>query len=351
MEIKLGLGIHWLQDETRDDLVGLVQEAERLGYDQIWVSNEKFFRDMYVTATVIAENTARPRIGTFVADPYTHHPALTAMAVGALDDVSGGRAILGLGAGGTGFPVMGIERLKPARAIRETAEVVRRLWRGETLDFQGQVIKVNNGRLNVTPARQDIPVIIATRGNLVLQTAGEVADGVMIATYAEPVGLAHALHMVEEGARKAGRSLDDLTLISRVDACISQDRRAAFDAVKPMAAVFLWTSYPDREFVRRVGLQVPNEVESIIAQRDYNLMVENAHLIPDEFVDKFCWAGTPQDVANKVAAVARMGIDNITFLPHPPRGGSIHETVREFAQTVKPTVEAILASEQTKDFS
>ena len=342
MTINLGLGIHWLESKTRDDLVDLVQEAERLGYDQIWVSNEKFFRDMYVTATLIAENTREAKIGTFVADPYTQHPALTAMAVGTLDEVSRGRAILGIGAGGTGFPAMGIQRRKPAQAIRESVDVVRRLWRGETVDMQGEVIEMNNGRLNVRPRRPDIPIIIATRGNLVLQLAGEIADGVMIATYAEPQGLAHALDMVQKGARKAGRSLDDLTLISRVDACISQDRRAAYDAVKPMAGVFLWTSYPDRQFVERVGLQVPDEVEEIIAKRDYNLMVENAHLIPDEFVDKFCWAGTPEEVAQKVAAVVQMGIHNITFLPHPPRSGTIYETVREFALTVKPMVQDII---------
>lgn len=342
MDIKLGLGIHWLESQSREDLVELVREAEAMGYDQLWISNEKFFRDMYVTATLVAENTERVKVGTFVADPYSHHPALTAMAVGTLDDVSHGRAILGMGAGGTGFPVMGIRRIKPARAIEEAVPVIRQLWEGKTVDFKGEVVKVKEGRLNITPARQDIPVIVATRGNLVLQTGGRVADGVMIATYAEPVGVEHALQMVKKGAADAGRVFEELTLISRVDACISQDRRAAYDAVKPMVGVFLWTSYPDRQFVHRVGLEVPDELEEIIAERDYNLMAPNAHLIPDEFVDKFCWAGTPEEVARQVAEVVRMGITNITFLPHPPAGGTIHETVQEFAQTVKPMVEGMM---------
>jgi hypothetical protein len=58
-----------------------------------------------------------------------------------------------------------------------------------------------------------------------------------------------------------------------------------------MVGIFLWTSYPDRSFGRRVGLEVPAELEDIIAKRDYNLMVPNEHLIPDTFVGKFCWAG------------------------------------------------------------
>ena len=148
--------------------------------------------------------------------------------------------------------------------------------------------------------------------------------------------------MVKTGAARVGRSLDELTIISRVDACISEDRRAAIDAVKPMVGVFLWTSYPDRRFVERVGLEVPDELEAIIAKRDYNLMAPNAHLIPDEFVDKFCWAGTAKDVADQVARVVDMGIERITFLPHRPRGGGTLETINAFAAEVKPMVEAAL---------
>ncbi len=344
MTVKLGMGLHWPDETGYKHLVEILGELESLGYDEIWVSNEKFFRDMYITCAVASERTTRAQIGTFVADPYTHHPALTAMAMATLDEISGQRAILGLGAGGTGLPVMGIKRAKPAAAIRETIQVVRDLWAGKTVNFQGEVIQVSNGRLNVLPPRSDIPIVVASRGNLVLQVGGELADGVMIATYAEPTGLRHALALVEKGTRKAGRSLDDLTIISRVDACISHDRRAAYDAVRPMVGVFLWTSYPDREFVRQVGLEVPAELEALIAKRDYNLMAPNAHLIPDEFVDKFCWAGTPDEVAARVAEVVRMGIHHITFLPHAPAGGDILETMREFAQTVRPALEAAARS-------
>jgi len=90
-----------------------------------------------------------------------------------------------------------------------------------------------------------------------------------------------------------------------------------------------------------VGLEVPEALDSIIARRDYNLMAPNAHLIPDEFVEKFCWAGTAEDVARKVAAVVKLGIRNITFLPHPPEGGTTAETIRAFARDVKPLVEGV----------
>lgn len=340
MKINLGAGLHWT-DSSFDETLAYISLCESLGYEQLWVANEKFFHEMYVTSSAAAMHTSRIKIGTFIADPYTYHPALTSIAIGTLDEVSRGRAILGIGAGGTGFPEMGIKRAKPAQAVKEAVLVIRRLLNGERVDFQGKVIHVNHCKLNFV-TRKDIPIIVASRGDMVLQAAGEVADGVMIATYAEPIGIKYAMERVASGARKAGRKLKDLTLISRVDACISKDRHVAIEAVKHMVGIILWTSYPDRKFVHRVGLEVPDELEEIIARRDYNLMAENTHLIPESFVDKFCWAGTAEEVANKVADVARLGINNITFLPHAPHGGNTLDTVREFAETVKPTVEEML---------
>ncbi|MCC6146225.1 MAG: LLM class flavin-dependent oxidoreductase [Anaerolineaceae bacterium] len=341
MGIELGVALHWTEDIDVEETTAFIEEIEELGYDQIWVSNEKFFWDMNTVAAVVARQTHKVKIGTFVSDPYSVHPALSAMFINTLDRISGGRAILGLGAGGTGFPVMGMKRTKPAVAIQEAVHVIRGLLKGETVDFQGQVIQCKRGRLNVR-SRGDIPIIVATRGDLVFRVGGAVADGVMISTYAEPQGIGYAISEIAKGAELAGRSLSDLTLISRVDTCISEDRQLAINAVKPMLSVSLWNSYPDRVFVHRVGLEVPAEVEEIIAKRDYNLMVENAHLIPDEFAEKYCWAGTAEEVARKVADVVRLGVDNITFLPHPPAGGTIHETVRAFARVVKPMVNELL---------
>ncbi len=337
MELNLGLGLFWYM-MSYDELVALIEEAENLGYSQVWADNEKFFHYMYVTATVIAEHTRKAKIGTFVADPYTHHPALTAMAIASLDEVSHGRAILVMGAGGTGMPEMGIVRRKPAKAIKEAIYIIRGLWRGDIVDYQGEVIQFNKGHLHF-PTRADIPIIVASRGDLILQTAGEVADGVMIATYSEPLGIQHALSMVEKGAERAGRSLKEFTIISRVDTCISKERKKAYDALRPIVMGFLWTSYPDRNFIHYLGLEVPKKIEDIIVQRDYNLMLQNTHLVPDEFIDTFCWGGTAEEVAEKVTAVANMGISNITFLPHSLEGESIIETVREFALRVKPMVE------------
>lgn len=329
-----GLAIHWA-DEPMAEMRDLIAAGEDCRYDNLWFTNDKFFHDMFVTMTWAAGLTSTATLGTFVADPYSVHPALTTMAAATLDKISGGRAVICLGAGGTGFREMKIKRARVATAIREAAVLMRRLLRNEPVDFPGEVISFAEGRLGME-ARADIPIIIATRGELVLQVAGEVADGVVIATYAEAEGIRHALAQIERGVAKAGRTIGELDLISRVDTCIHEDEAAAMDAVRMNVAVALWSSYPDRQFVTLSGLTVPDDLEEIIAKRDYELLKRNMHLVPDSFVRKFAWAGSVETVARQIADIARLGVNSFTIMPIAAPGDTRVDVARRFALEVMP---------------
>src|SRR5688500_3233121 len=110
--------------------------AEAEGYADFWYSDEKFYRDPWVGLTLAALESRAIRLGPGVTEPYARHPARLAMAIASLDEVAGGRAVLGIGAGGTGFPPMGIERRKPAVALREAVAVIRALLAGETVTYE-----------------------------------------------------------------------------------------------------------------------------------------------------------------------------------------------------------------------
>src|SRR5215813_6202130 len=117
-------------------MVGQAKLAEASGYDMLWVADERFYREVYSILAVLAQNTQRVRLGTCVTDPFARHPALTAMAIATLDEISNQRAILGLGAGISGFGELGLVHKKPPRAIRESIELIRRLLKGEKVDFK-----------------------------------------------------------------------------------------------------------------------------------------------------------------------------------------------------------------------
>src|SRR5258708_6130640 len=126
----------------------LAARAEELSYDDIWLADERFFREVYATLAVVAQRTTRVRLGPCVTDPFTRHPALTAMAIATLDEIAGGRAALGIGAGVSGLRELGVDGSKSATAIREAIELIRRLLAGETVTVKGERVSFHDGRLD-----------------------------------------------------------------------------------------------------------------------------------------------------------------------------------------------------------
>jgi 5,10-methylenetetrahydromethanopterin reductase len=337
--LRWGVGM-W-QTYAPGPFAEVVRLCDQLGYDQFWLGNHKLYRDMMMLLTLAASHSERIKLGTFIAEPYTMHPALIAAAMGTLDEISNGRALLGIGTGGANFKELGVERLHPLAAMDETIRIIRGLFAGETVSLKGKVFTAENAKLQFN-TRPNIPIVLATRGTRMLELAGRMADEVMIATFARPDGVQYALDLVRRGAEQAGRSLNDVGLISRVDMCVWPDRKVARDAVKPMIAALLMGSYPDRSFVHQMGLTVPEELEEILRERNEARSFGAWRLVPDEFVDAFAWAGTPDDVARQVAEIIKLGITQITFLAHPPAGVAMEVLMRAWMEEVVPRVRRLV---------
>src|SRR5262249_40071937 len=186
--MPLTTGLLLLPAHTCDRLAALAQLAERTGYDFLWIADERFFREVYASLTLCALRTQRIKLGPCVTDPYSRHAALTAMAIATLDELSGQRAVLGIGAGVSGFRELGIARDKPGVARREAVEVIRQLLAGETVTYKGAVVRIDSAPLDWKPARADVPVYIASQQPVGCRAAGRVADGaIMQGSVAEPL--------------------------------------------------------------------------------------------------------------------------------------------------------------------
>ena len=107
-----------------------------------------------------------------------------------------------------------------------------------------------------------------------------------------------------------------------------------------MIAFLLWSSYPNRDFVAQLGMEVPADLEAMIAKRDYELMFDAGPLVPEEFVDAFAWAGTPDEVATKITRIAEMGIRRFGTWVLAPPGGGIESVIQLIAEEVMPRVRA-----------
>lgn len=340
-------GLLLLPHEPPARLVEIACLAESCGYDHLWLADERFFREVYASLTLCAAGTTRLRLGPCVTDPYSRHPALTAMAIATLDELSDGRAALGLGAGISGFAELGVRRDKPARAIREAATLVRRLLAGETVDLRGEVVRFHGGRLDVAPARPGVPIYVASNGPLGQRAAGAVADGAIMEGCANPEEARALAAAVRAGAVAAGRDPDAVELVARLNTCIADDGPAARDVLRPRVARTLGAGRLPFATLESQGLALPADARARVAGVPYGAGFEPYRpivpLITDRHVDALALAGTVEEVTGHVVALGRAGIGQVAIHPFAPPGGTVDTTIRRFGEEVLPRAQKRLA--------
>jgi 5,10-methylenetetrahydromethanopterin reductase len=196
--IKLGIEI--IPVMPVNEVIEIAQAAENLGYSYCLLADEGFMPDVYVSLGAIAQRTSRIMIGP-VTNGYTRHPVVTAVAAATLNELSNGRALVTLVAGGSFvLDPMKIPREKPLVVIRDSIEIMRRLWTGESITWQGDRFELDSAQL--TFSTRDIPVWLAGRGKHMLKLGGELADGVMLMVKTD---LKEALEIVGEGSALTDR--------------------------------------------------------------------------------------------------------------------------------------------------
>jgi len=320
------------------ELIRLGVLAEELGYRSLMYVDVRFHRECYIGLTSVAMHTKRIRLATGVTDPYSRHPAITAASMATLDELSDGRAVLGLGLGGAGFKELGIQKMLPVAALRESVGVIRRLWRGEEVTLDGKVISLSKGRLQFTPVRDTIPIYIATQGEQISRLSGELADGVLIANTASEEGLEFYVRQIAAGAAKAGRPTSDIDINLRWEICISDDETAALRVMRRRLAQRMIASYPHWAFLKQLGVSVSSEFEAIAARNDPALADAATEALPMEVVNASVLAGSPDRVATRIAPLLRSEISGVTIRPHACPGTGVEEVMRLFIQDVVPLV-------------
>ena len=337
-------GVLLMGDLPAKDLASLACRLEDWGYDYIWLADERFFREVYSSLTLCALSTKKIQLGVCVTDPYSRHPALTAMAISTLDEISEGRAVLGIGAGVSGFGELGIDRARPALAMREMVGLVRKLMTGEQVDFQGQMVKFNDGALSFTPVRSDLPIYVASNAPRGLQLAGELADAAIVSGCAEEASVDYAKGLISKGTSKAGRDLAEVDLVARLNCCVSTDGQEARNAVRTATV----RSLPGHlNFGTAAGMEVEPDLAASLKDMGYthddDTLAHMARRVPDHIIDAMALAGTPEVVAERTAKIVRRGVNQILVRPSPSPEGGIDGTLEAFATQVMPLVRRELA--------
>ena len=310
--------------------------AESCGFDAVWLADERFYREVYGALTAVALATSRVAVGPCVTDPFTRHPALTAVAIATLDEISDGRAVLGLGAGVSGFAELGIKPVKPVRAIREATALIRALLCGEQVDVTGEAIALRNGRLSFKPIRADIPIHVASNGPLGQRTAGAVADGAIMEACGSVAEAQAFATEVRRGAKSAGRDAGSVRLTVRLNACIAADGSRARDIVRRSVARYLGRGTLKLATAEAQGLTLSREATAPLANAPYAAGVAPylplLPLITDRHVDALALAGSKAQVTARVIELRHAGIDAIIVRPVAGAGISVEDTIAAFGE-------------------
>ena len=322
--------------------------AEEAGFDRLGVSNVVLWPDTFVVQALCARATSRVQVGAMVTNPYSRHPAVTAAAVAALDELSGGRAFLGLGVG-AGLEQVGIGYPAPVTTLREAVTVIRALLDGETVSHDGKAFSLREAALRVPPPGR-VPISIGTRSPKVAHLAGELADAALVgARYLSPKFAATYRQWVAAGERAAHRPAGSVEVAPRLTLCCAQDPAEAYATMRRDAAEFLVTLRPDDLDIEpeRFGA-----IERALATKKGWYFDPGAYhppeldgLVDDRLVEAFSLVGGGEALVGQFRRVAGMGFSSVSLKLAPVRrpGWSMLDGLRETITTAAAALPAIRA--------
>ena len=291
-------GIEFVPNEPIEKIVKLVKLAEDVGFEYTWITDHYNNKNVYETLALIAAGTETIKLGPGVTNPYVRSPAITASAVATLDEISNGRATLGMGPGDKAtFDALGIAWTKPVSTIKDALEMIGTL-------LSGQKTASGASLMGTKPVQDKIPMYMGAQGPMMLKTAGEVSDGALI-NASNPKDFEAAVPMIKEGAESAGKSLSDIDVAAYTCCSIDNDKGKAVGAAKIVVA-FIAAGSPPPVFERH-GLD-PNtgaKFGEFLGKGDFGGAI---CAVDDKLMDAFSVVGTPDDFVPKIEALGKMGV-------------------------------------------
>lgn len=301
------LGVRFDGFETVNDAIEIVQQAVEAGAHTVWMAEHLGYREAAVSCMAFLMKTERAMVVPTAVMPYLWHPMPTAMQFATMAEAAPGRVgicvsvgnLLNLQESGVAAPT------KPVRVIREYVESLRALWAGETVEMDGHWWQLRGARMAFAPPAP-IPVFIASTGPQVLNLAGRIADGVLFSGGLSVAYTKRCADLAEQGVKDAGRDPASLRRAGFVYFSCSEDGRTAIETNREKIA-FLFRNRAQAANIASVGIPIDHEaIIETVRRRDLKAA---ARMVPEEAVQQFSVAGTPEDCRRGLEAYIAAGVE------------------------------------------
>jgi len=299
-------GIEFVPSDPVLKLAHYTKMAEQNGFDNVWITDHYNNRDVYTTLAILALNTNKIKLGTGVTNPYTRNVAITASSIAAINEISGGRAVLGIGPGDKAtFDAMGIEWEQPLTTTEETVKALREFLAGKKVALDGKMVKIRGAKLAFSAG--NIPIYLGAQGPKMLELAGRIADGVLI-NASNPKDFEVAVKQIAVGARAAGRDPKSVDVGAYACFSIDKDANKAKNAAKIVVA-FIVAGSPDMVLERhKIKVDAKKAIGGAIAKGDFGTVMS---LVTDDMMNAFSISGTPEECKAKVEALKKIGVTQV----------------------------------------
>jgi F420-dependent oxidoreductase-like protein len=316
--VKVGLTVPYTDLIPREMTIAFLQAADRLGYDTVWVA-EAYGWDAFTVLTEIACRTERIKLGTGIVNVFSRSPALIAQSAASLDNISGGRFVLGLGT--SGHQVIegwhGVKFERGVRRLRETMDVVRTVVRRDKLVYKGEVFHLPMGLKLIThPPRPRIPIYLATLTPSGVALAGEAADG-WLPVFFSPRHFERAIKpQLEKGAARAGRSLDELSICVSQPVVVTDDVEAGRDTVREHMALYIGgMGSRERNYYNQLFRSYGFEEQALRIQDLYlaHRRVEAKAAVTPEMIDLVTIIGDLDECRRRLGELEAAGVSEVAL--------------------------------------
>ena len=324
-------GIEFVPREPYWKIMYYAIQAERSGFNNLWITDHFNNRNVYVTLTIAAIYTNKITFGPGVTNPFMVNPVFTAQAIATLNELAPGRVVLGIGAGDkTTLDTVGVEMEKPMAAIQESVDIIRKMLNGENVAFRGEVFKTAGAKFLFKPKGR-IPVYVGAQGPKMLALAGKIGDGVLI-NACHPKDVEYAVSCVKEGVSAAGKKYNEVDVAAYTSFSVHEDTKKANKAAVPVVSFIVAGSPP--QVLERHGIDVrkAEEIKAALKANDWGRAFGG---VTPEMISAFSVCGTPDMCIERIAELLKSGISQ--FVVGSPIGANVRDAIKLISEKIIPS--------------